>query len=168
MRTVVYPSYGIGSEEPGVILASYTWATDAIRWSLLDKKALKTICLDNLATLHEDPQIPEYFCNTDKDIIVQNWYEAFALFGPRQLLDLLVPGMLPEQHIHFVGEHVSFSHAWIVGALYSAHRAIKEILVLENTKDDAISYWDQFSEWYNLEDWRTWVENIKLPAYHNL
>jgi hypothetical protein len=37
---------------------------------------------------------------------------------------------LEEKGVHFAGEHLSVSHAWIIGALNSASRAVREILVL--------------------------------------
>lgn len=57
VRTVVYPSYG-AEQRSTVLIVSYTWTSDAIRWGpLLDDPArLKDIVLRDLADIHDVPR----------------------------------------------------------------------------------------------------------------
>ena len=56
-RTIVYPSYGVDSNTPSnVLIASYSWSSDASRLGALasnpDKAALEELVLRNLAEAH--------------------------------------------------------------------------------------------------------------------
>lgn len=63
-RVVVYPSYGIDLGDPNpshVLIASYTWTADALRFSALiaagkkEEEKLKSIVLRDLAAVHKVP-----------------------------------------------------------------------------------------------------------------
>jgi monoamine oxidase len=64
----------------------------------------------------------------------QNWTSdpwcrgAFAIFYPGQMTRWGSSAWSPEGRIHFAGEHVSPWPGWMEGALWSAERAVHEIL----------------------------------------
>nr|TFG55401.1 MAG: FAD-dependent oxidoreductase [Hyphomicrobiales bacterium] len=66
--------------------------------------------------------------------ITQNWTNdpwsrgAFAVSYPGQMTRWGTIGWNPEGRIHFAGEHVSPWPGWMEGALWSAERAVQEIL----------------------------------------
>jgi len=130
IRTVVYPSYGLDKpvNSKHVLLASYTWANDAVIWGNIDKHTLKEVVVRDLNTLHGTNFTAQEI--SDNEIVAHTWLEGFALFGPDQFR-LMVNGMIPENGVYFAGEHLSTFHAWIYGAINSAARAISEILILQ-------------------------------------
>ena len=105
----------------------------------------------NLARLHTitEPQADyEQRFQTNKQIIDEAWVThhawdwskdqfsagAFALFSPGQFSTLIPHLVRPASDGRFVivGEHASANHAWIVGALDSALRGLKQILTRFN------------------------------------
>ena len=161
IRVCVYPSYNIDDTDSGVLLASYTWGQDSERIaahvstkSPEDDKGLKELMIYNLARLHtitHDPgskQTYEERFQENKQIISDNWvthhaYDwskdefacgAFALFSPGQFSTLIPHLLRPASDGRFVivGEHASANHAWIVGALDSSVRGLKQVLTRLN------------------------------------
>lgn len=138
---------------PGVLLASYTWAQDARRIGALDhgplskaEDILKELVLDNLCKLHgflrsKLPPLEGFY--------VFDWYRdpytrgEFALYGPGQFGYASPTGQV-EPHppsmfsalkapaangkLHFAGEATSAHHAWVLGSLNSAWRAVYNAL----------------------------------------
>jgi monoamine oxidase len=161
IRVCVYPSYNIHDEGPGVLLASYTWGQDSERIAAHvstnspdDDKGLRELMVHNLARLHTitEPQGDyEQRFQTNKQIIDEAWVThhawdwskdqfsagAFALFSPGQFSTLIPHLVRPASDGRFVivGEHASANHAWIVGALDSALRGLKQILTRFNMED---------------------------------
>ena len=126
VRRVNYPTPDPESQR-GVLLASYTWGQDALRWGALDPEARIEEALDDVAQLH--PRIREVY----ETGASHSWYGdrwaggAFALFAPEQQTELYADIVAPEGRILFAGEHCSLHHAWIQGALESGIRAARQI-----------------------------------------
>ena len=127
-RFMYYPSHNIGSEQGGVVLASYTWADDAVRWDSLPAEMRYQFALDGMAKIHGE-QIRQYFVGGATQSWVQDPYaygEA-AIFSPGQL-ELLHPHIQQSHgNVHFAGEHTSIKHAWIEGAIESGIRTALEV-----------------------------------------
>lgn len=76
------------------------------------------------------PDLPGHF----QKGITQNWTAdpwskgAFAVSYPGQLTGWGTAAWTPEGRLHFAGEHVSPWPGWMEGALWSAERAVQEIL----------------------------------------
>ncbi len=127
IRRIVYPSFSDPEQERGVLLASYTWGQDALRWGAMRPDQMIEQALEDVAQVH--PSVTDEF----EVGAVQAWYDdpyargAFALFEPEQQTRLQDAIVQPEGRIHFAGEHTSLYHAWIQGALESGIRAAKEI-----------------------------------------
>jgi monoamine oxidase len=127
IRRIVYPSFSDPEEERGMLLASYTWAQDALRWGSMGEGERIEQALEDVAKIH--PEIVEEF-----EVGASHaWYSdpfaggAFALFEPGQQSRLQSAITRTEGRIHFAGEHCSLWHAWIQGALESGIRAAREI-----------------------------------------
>jgi monoamine oxidase len=149
IRTCVYPSYGWNAKGPlpGVLLASYTWAQDAQRLGGLAQAKgspayndLIDLVLKNLAELHGiqqeqmGPLLDSYVLDWHSDRFARG---AFALFGPGQFghssekeeslfASMKAPGA--NGRLHIAGEATSVHHAWVLGALNSAWRAVYHAL----------------------------------------
>ncbi|KAH8836149.1 hypothetical protein DL96DRAFT_1454733 [Flagelloscypha sp. PMI_526] len=138
-RVVVYPSYGIHGNDATMIV-SYTWAQDALRFGSQDAKILQNVILRDLADMHdikdaEGKRDYSYLPDLVMDCDAWSWYNdensagAFALFGPGQFSNLYTEVTKPVNGIiHFAGEATSVHHAWVLGAISSAARAIIEIV----------------------------------------
>jgi monoamine oxidase len=133
IRWVHYPTPEQYSGEHGIILASYTWGEDSLRWSALTKKARLRYAFSNIRQLHATA-----FDNKKYGEIrlvagmSYSWAEdsyslgAFAIFPPHQE-ELFSDIWKQHKGIHFAGEHTSLRHAWIEGAVESGLRAAQEV-----------------------------------------
>jgi len=76
------------------------------------------------------PDLPEHY----QKGFTQNWTEdpwsrgAFAVSSPGQMTRWGTTAWRPEGRLHFAGEHASPWPGWMEGALWSAERAVQEIL----------------------------------------
>ncbi|EFA76998.1 hypothetical protein PPL_09750 [Heterostelium album PN500] len=141
IRGVNYPSYGINSTHSGpyTLLVAYTWGQDATRLASIqnDRSQLKKLLLENLAVLH---RVDYDFLRAQLvDWEMWNWDEvefesgSFAGFSPCQFSKYFADITKSEVNgtLHFSGEATSVHHAWIIGALNSAYRAVDQILTTE-------------------------------------
>ena len=128
-RFVYHPSHPIGDSKGGVVLASYSWADDAVRWDSLDDDERYPIALRGLQELY-GMRIEAFYTGRGK---TQSWVRnryalgEAAVLTPNQLVQLHPAICTPEGPLHFAGEHTSLKHAWIEGALESAVRAAIEV-----------------------------------------
>ncbi|RUS23798.1 flavin-containing amine oxidoreductase-domain containing protein, partial [Jimgerdemannia flammicorona] len=143
IRTVVYPSYGLESNDKSVLLASYTWANDAARWGENTDEDVVELALRDLETLHGRNVVRDNFIGNNA---VHYWSTdpisgggAFALFEPGQFTSWLPALVIPDHNIHFAGEHTDVHHAWIVGALNSAIYSFKNIMYKEGMEEELLS-----------------------------
>lgn len=127
IRRIVYPSTSDPSTRWGVLLGSYTWGQDALRWGSLSEADRVEQAIEDVAKVH--PEIREQFEVGVSHAWCNDPYAggAFARFEPGQMTRLLRAIVRPEGRLHFAGEHCSLYHAWIQGALGSGIRAAREI-----------------------------------------
>jgi monoamine oxidase len=127
-RFTYFPSLVEGSRG-GVVLASYTWSDDAMRWDSLTEGERYAFALDNLERMF-GPQVRREFTGVGA---TQSWARARYALGEAVIF---TPGQLHEHHaatrtvegrVHFAGEHTSLKPAWIEGALESAVRSSLEV-----------------------------------------
>jgi monoamine oxidase len=138
IRRMNYPTPD-PSTTRGVLLASYTWSQDALRWDAMDPETRIEEALDDVARIH--PSVRDEF-----EVGASHaWYDdrwasgAFALFAPEQFTQLQPAIVTPEGRIFFAGEHCSLYHAWIEGALESGIRAAREIAEAPAPMEAALS-----------------------------
>ncbi|RUS33033.1 amine oxidase [Jimgerdemannia flammicorona] len=155
IRTIVYPSYGINSGEPGVLLVSYTWANDAARYGANSDEDIAELALRDVVKIHGDIARREYMGRYG----VHYWSTdptagggAFALFEPGQFTTWMPHIKEPEFNIHFAGEHTDVHHAWIVGALNSALFTTCNIMVKEGLEKLFRKVTEPFTNKYNVPD----------------
>ena len=133
IRWTYYPSIGQNpaNSDRGLLLASYTWGTDSLRWGSLNESDRIRFALRDVAELHNMKQ------DECEKLLVggmsHSWAEdeytfgAFALFEPYQEKELFDNVWKCHDCIHFAGEHTSLKHAWIEGAVESGIRAAREV-----------------------------------------
>jgi len=123
-RYIYYPSHGMGSDRGGVVLASYVWGEDALRWDSLTVPDRLQFALDGMCQLHGENVRKLYVGGTTKSWMQDPFScgEA-AIFAPGQFESVMPYLLHPEGgRIHFAGEHTSLKHAWIEGAIESGVR----------------------------------------------
>jgi monoamine oxidase len=129
-----YPSHGLGTTEPGVILASYTWEDDAIPWDSLSDENRLEYALRDLAIIHGKQVYREFETGASHSWIRYPYSAgAFTIFKPEQATELSPYISTPEGRVHFAGEHTSTTHGWIQGAIESGIRVAYEVNDLPRT-----------------------------------
>ncbi len=129
-RGIYFPSHRVEGSNGGVILASYTWADDAIRWDSIPAQDRYAYALNGLVELYGEG-VRRYFTGYAR---TQSWIEDYyamgeaAVFSPGQITQLHPHTATPEGNVFFAGEHTSLKHAWIEGAVESAIRASLQIV----------------------------------------
>lgn len=128
IRFTYYPSQGIGTKGPAVVLASYTWADEALTWNGLSNEDRIRYALKNLAEIYGDQVYSEFVSGTSFSWI-DNPYSsgAFTAFETGQETDLYPYIAIPEGRVHFAGEHTTLIHGWMQGAIESGIRVAYEV-----------------------------------------
>ncbi|MFJ2766589.1 flavin monoamine oxidase family protein [Streptomyces sp. NPDC087300] len=128
-RFMFHPSHPVPGSEGGVILASYSWSDDALRWDCLDDDARYPHALRGLQDVYGQ-RIEVFYTGAGR---TQSWVRDPYAYGEASVLlpgqhTALVPHLTsPEGPLHFAGDHTSLKPAWIEGALESAVRAALEV-----------------------------------------
>ncbi|PEC82629.1 flavin monoamine oxidase family protein [Bacillus cereus] len=128
IRFTYYPSYGLHTPGPSVILASYTWADEALTWDSLPNSERIRYALKNLAEIYGDIVYSEFVTGASFSWS-QNPYScgAFTAFEPGQELELFPYITPPSGKVHFAGEHTTLTHGWMQGAIESGIRVAYEV-----------------------------------------
>ncbi|KAG8985254.1 hypothetical protein FRB90_004851 [Tulasnella sp. 427] len=182
-RTVVYPSYGIPGHAPEstVLIASYSWTEDALRLGSmisaggLLKNQVKDLVLRDLAKIHN---VPYDMLNEEyEDHFGWDWTHdpltqgAFAFFGPGEFPRLYksLTRAAAGGRLHFAGEALSTRHAWVVGALDSAWRAVKEMLWISYPQliRRFETLWGNNEEWIITDELKRAIGLPEQPGRNN-
>ena len=134
VRSVVYPSFGIGEPGPAYILGSYAWQDDADKWSHLSQQEMLEAALRDVARLHGEEIVRSEYLGHGKAVVWNRQRLAgggFEFFAAGQFGETFVQAREPEGAFHFAGEHLDMVHYWIAGSFNSAFRTVWEALILE-------------------------------------
>ncbi|RIB25388.1 hypothetical protein C2G38_2031086 [Gigaspora rosea] len=167
IHAIVYPSYyvNISADKPGILLVSYSWNRDALVFGQFSEEERFELALKDLATIHGDIAYKEWVPGKENNK-AKYWPAdktvgggAYAYYGVGQVETLIGAMMRPEESIHWCGEHTDIHFSWIVGALNSAVRVVREIL-LDNLMND---------KWFELKNTRLlkyWNGNLEAFEDH--
>ena len=127
-RFTYIPSHDIGSDRPGILLASYSWGQNALLWNSMPSELIISYVLKDLAKVFGSQVYREYMRGVSFNWS-QNPFSAgcFTLFRPGQNNDFGDFIRQPEGRLHFAGEHTSSLNGWIEGAVESGIRAAFEV-----------------------------------------
>ena len=106
----------------GVIIASYTWEDDAVKWYSMDPQERVVTAAGMLAKIF--PPLAKQF-EVGASVA---WHQepfargAFPLYHPGQI-DFTKEVIKPEGRLYLAGDHASYGHGWIEGAVHSGLRA---------------------------------------------
>ncbi|RDW69686.1 hypothetical protein BP6252_08706 [Coleophoma cylindrospora] len=137
--SICYPSYKINSTGPGVMLASYSsgvFARTLASMTELDHVAYTQRAMIEVHGLVAQEQFTGAY---DRICWEANEFQAGAWCAPLSgQQDLYLPAYFrTEKHTVFVGEHTSYTHAWIWSALESAVRGTTQLLLEMGLVDEA-------------------------------
>ncbi|KIK66810.1 hypothetical protein GYMLUDRAFT_37919 [Collybiopsis luxurians FD-317 M1] len=127
IRWIVYPSNGIGTQGPGVLLL-YSWMTDAQNWLSLPPLERRSLAIQCLQEYYPDIDINDELMESFDVIWSTRSATGDAMFFPGQFKLRFEPARRAEGNIFFAGEHLSTHHTWIAGALLSSLHAVKQLL----------------------------------------
>ncbi|WP_066371229.1 flavin monoamine oxidase family protein [Neobacillus fumarioli] len=128
IRFTYFPSQGIGTKGPAVVVASYTWADEAMTWNGLSDQERVQFALKDLAKFFGDEVYAEFVSGTSFSW-VNNPYSTGGVvaFKPGQEHELFPYIPTPEGRVYFAGEHTTLTHGWMQGAIESGIRVAYEV-----------------------------------------
>ncbi|KAH7330200.1 flavin-containing amine oxidoreductase-domain containing protein [Rhexocercosporidium sp. MPI-PUGE-AT-0058] len=137
--SVCYPAYKINSTGPGVILASYVSGTPAISVQSLSEEDHVAMIQRAMIEVHGPIAAEQWTGNYDRQCWQVDEHQAGAWASPLVgQQDLYLPAYYnTEFKTVFIGEHTSYTHAWIFSALDSAVRGTVQVLLDMGLVDEA-------------------------------
>lgn len=153
ISSVCYPSYNINGTGPGVILASYISGTGARSVGSMTEEQHVAHVQRAMVEIHGEVAAEQYTGNYDRICWEHNEFQAGAWCGPKiGQQDLYLPAYFhTEKHTVFVGEHTTYTHAWIWSALESAVRGTTQLLLdmgLVDESKELVEFW--MARWIDL------------------
>lgn len=123
-RFIYYPSTDFGGKNGGVVISSYTWASEARGWDSLTEKLRIEKSLDDVARIHGEKVRDHFVVGTSQSWLIDDFSmgEA-AMLSPGQVQELEGTIPFPEDRVFFAGDATSFKIAWIEGAIEGGIRA---------------------------------------------
>ena len=137
--SVCYPAYKINSTGPGVILASYVSGIPAISVQSLSEEDHVAMIQRAMVEVHGPIADEQWTGNYDRQCWQVDEHQAGAWASPLVgQQDLYLPAYYnTEFKTVFIGEHTSYTHAWIFSALDSAVRGTVQVLLDMGLVDEA-------------------------------
>ncbi|KAF2836389.1 hypothetical protein M501DRAFT_1007495 [Patellaria atrata CBS 101060] len=139
LGSICYPSYTLNATGPGVLLASYSSGTPARSLSSMTEAEHLAWALRAVAEIHGPVAMDSYTGNYDRVCWELDPHEGGAWAAPLAgQQHLFLPAYWQTEFgTVFVGEHTSFTHAWIFSALESAVRGTAQLLLDLGLVDEA-------------------------------
>ncbi|KAJ5432595.1 uncharacterized protein N7458_011751 [Penicillium daleae] len=138
---VCYPSYNMNGTGPGVILASYISGTPARSTAALNPEEHVALIQRTMVEVHGDIAAEQFTGIYDRQCWEFDRHQAGAWADPLVgQQELYLPAYYQtEFNTIFIGEHTSYTHAWIFSALDSAVRGTTQLLLDLGLVDEAKS-----------------------------
>lgn len=137
--SVCYPAYKINSTGPGVILGSYVSGTLARSVGALSTTDHVAMVQRAMVEVHGEVADEQFTGAYERQCWEFDEHQAGAWASPfvgQQ--DLFLPAYYKTEHQSiFIGEHTSYTHAWIFSALDSAVRGTSQLLLDMGLVDEA-------------------------------
>ncbi|KAF7588240.1 hypothetical protein BBP40_005960 [Aspergillus hancockii] len=137
--SVCYPSFNINATGPGVVLASYISGALARSTAALSTEDHVALVLRSMIQIHGSIAAEQYTGIYDRQCWEVDEHQAGAWAAPLiGQQELYLPAYYQtEFKTIFIGEHTSYTHAWIFSALDSAVRGTTQLLLDLGLVDEA-------------------------------
>ncbi|KAL0631616.1 hypothetical protein Q9L58_009510 [Maublancomyces gigas] len=134
-----YPSYQLNRTGPGVLLGSYNQADSATRFAAMTDAEHVQYVLEAMIEIHGPVAEEQYTGKYDRQCWLLDENIAASWASPsRGQHELYIPAYFEtENNVIFVGEHTSYTHAWIASALESAVRGTVQLMLEFGLVDEA-------------------------------
>ncbi|KAL8932987.1 MAG: hypothetical protein Q9216_006576 [Gyalolechia sp. 2 TL-2023] len=151
--SICYPSYKINSTGPGVMLASYTGGDFGIRFASLPELEHVQYVLNAMIEIHGEVAREQYTGRFNRKCWALDPLETASWATPSiGMHKLYIPSYFEtENNMIFVGEHTSYTHAWISSALESGIRGSVQLLLELGLVDEAKAITERFmARWISV------------------
>jgi monoamine oxidase len=151
--SVCYPAYEINSTRPGVILASYSSGAPARSLASMTTAEHVGLVQRAMVEVHGEIAAEQFTGAYDRQCWEVDEHQAGAWAAPTVgQQDLYLPAYYrTEFKSIFIGEHTSYTHAWIFSALDSAVRGTTQLLLDMGLVDEAKQVVDTWmGRWIHL------------------
>ncbi|KAI4268495.1 MAG: hypothetical protein L6R38_007826 [Xanthoria sp. 2 TBL-2021] len=151
--SICYPSYKINSTGPGVMLASYTSGDFGIRFASLPELEHVQYVLNAMIEIHGEVAREQYTGRYHRKCWALDPLESASWATPSIGMHKLYIPTYFETHNNmiFVGEHTSYTHAWISSALESGIRGSVQLLLELGLVDEAKAITEKFmARWISV------------------
>ncbi|KAJ5289522.1 uncharacterized protein N7443_009775 [Penicillium atrosanguineum] len=151
--SVCYPSYNMNGTGPGVILASYISGTEARSAVALNAEEHVALVQRAMVEVHGEIAAEQFTGIYDRQCWETDRHQNGAWCDPLVgQQELYLPAYYQtEFKTIFIGEHTSYTHAWIFSALDSAVRGSTQLLLDLGLVDEAKSIVDTWmGRWIKL------------------
>lgn len=137
--SICYPSYKLNSSGPGVILAEYTFGDLARTVAALSDIDHVALVQRAMVEVHGSVAAEQFTGSYDRHCWEYDPFETGAWCSPLAgQQELYLPAYFrTEFKTVFVGEHTSYTHAWIWSALESGVRGTTQLLLDMGLVDEA-------------------------------
>ncbi|SCO27026.1 probable L-amino-acid oxidase [Fusarium fujikuroi] len=110
--------------------------TDAANWFPLDPIQRRALALECIAKMFQGKRdrtgaeinVHELLIESSDTIWSEQTATGATMFRPGQLTRHFAEASRPEGNIFFAGEHLSYHHTWIAGAIHSGIQAARDLL----------------------------------------
>ncbi|PLN76987.1 flavin-containing amine oxidoreductase-domain containing protein [Aspergillus taichungensis] len=150
---VCYPSYNLNGTGPGVVLASYISGTPARSTAALSTEDHVAMVQRSMVEIHGPIAAEQYTGIFERQCWEVDEHQAGAWASPLVgQQELYLPAYYQtEFKTIFIGEHTSYTHAWIFSALDSAVRGTTQLLLDLGLVDEAKSVVNEWmGRWIKL------------------
>ncbi|KFY87603.1 hypothetical protein V498_07096 [Pseudogymnoascus sp. VKM F-4517 (FW-2822)] len=137
--SICYPSYKLNSTGPGVMLASYVSGTLARTTGSMKEEDHVALIQRAMIEVHGEIAHEQWTGKYDRHCWENDEFQSGAWCAPEagQQALYLPAYFRTEMKTVFVGEHTSYTHAWIWSALESAVRGTTQLLLDMGLVDEA-------------------------------
>lgn len=137
--SICYPSYNLNGTGPGVLLASYISGTSCVSLGALTDTEHVSLVQRAIVEIHGQVAADQFTGSYNRKIWANDEFQAGDWAAPAAgQQELYLPAYFrTEKKTIFVGEHTSYTHAWIWSALESAVRGTVQLLLDMGMVDEA-------------------------------
>ncbi|KAK4450492.1 L-amino-acid oxidase [Podospora aff. communis PSN243] len=157
--SICYPSYNINGTGPATILASYVSGDWGARWISASEEEHVRYVLDAMVEIHGEEVRGLYTGKFDRRCWMEDPLESGSWASPGVgMHQLYIPEYFKTYDgLIFVGEHTSYTHAWISSALDSGIRGAVQLLLELGLVDEAK---EAVNKWM-----ARWIDIVSLLPY---
>ncbi|KAL8820705.1 MAG: hypothetical protein Q9223_001128 [Gallowayella weberi] len=151
--SICYPSYKVNSTGPGVMQASYTSADFGIRFASWPELEHVQYVLNAMIEIHGEVAREQYTGKYSRKCWALDPLESASWASPSiGMHKLYIPTYFETvNNMIFVGEHTSYTHAWIASALESGIRGSVQLLLELGLVDEAKAITEKFmARWISV------------------